>query len=234
MTALPEDTTEQPDPVPLSTDEQQQLQVCEETLMRRRVSYVEVGHALSLIQLERLYRQTHSTFETYCKSAWQISRNRAYRLIEAFKVVEPMLPNGNIPTHKDLVLMLSNGNIPPSEAVARPLVKFAPGQQREAWEAALEASANGKPTARDVEEACQRLFRSDEGVLHFEVRPQTAAASKRVAYLEQFFSYVDQQPAAGRRQLLETERDQVIAAFQQRINTLGASGIATQKRPLTR
>lgn len=57
----------------------------------------------------RLYRETHGTFEAYCRERWGMSRQRAHQLSEASKVV------GALSTTVDVV--------PDSEAVARPLTK---------------------------------------------------------------------------------------------------------------
>ena len=39
---------------------------------------------------------THANFEAYCRERWGMSRFYAYRLIEAGRTVENLLPIGNI------------------------------------------------------------------------------------------------------------------------------------------
>lgn len=49
--------------------------------------------------ISRLYRETHATFEDYCRERWSMGRTYAHRNIEAARVVA-MLPNGNKPVHE--------------------------------------------------------------------------------------------------------------------------------------
>lgn len=105
-------------------------------------TFVDVGNALLEIRDSRLYRDRHDTFENYCHERWQMSKTHANRLIEAAEVCENLTPAGVIPE---------------SERVARPLAKLEPEQQREVWETAVKDSPNGKPTAKDVQAAADKL-----------------------------------------------------------------------------
>jgi hypothetical protein len=49
-------------------------------------SFVQVGEALLRIRDEKLYRATHRTFEAYCRERWDLSRSRAYQLLDAYAV----------------------------------------------------------------------------------------------------------------------------------------------------
>lgn len=55
-----------------------------------------VGGALREIRDERLYLETHATFEAYCRERWGYSRAHGYRLIEAAEVAEIVSPVGDI------------------------------------------------------------------------------------------------------------------------------------------
>ena len=57
------------------------LAECEETIARGVRGYVEAGEALRTIRDARLYRETHGTFEDYCRERWGWTRDRAYQLI---------------------------------------------------------------------------------------------------------------------------------------------------------
>ena len=59
------------------------LAECEETIARGVRGYVEAGEALRTIRDARLYRETHGTFEDYCRERWGWERAHAYRLIES-------------------------------------------------------------------------------------------------------------------------------------------------------
>lgn len=66
----------------------------------------------------RLYRETHGTFEDYCRERWRMSKPRAYQLMQAAAVS----------TNVDV----------PNEGIARALapLRDEPGQMREAWQEA--------------------------------------------------------------------------------------------------
>lgn len=57
------------------------LAECEATIERSVRSYIEAGEALRTIRDGRLYRETHGTFEDYCRERWGWTRDRAYQLI---------------------------------------------------------------------------------------------------------------------------------------------------------
>lgn len=88
-----------------------------------------MGTALLEIRDSRLYRETHSTFENYCRDRWGMNRRYANRIIEAAVVVENLGPIGpKLPsTGTDQLVSL-----PTHESQARPLAKLEPEQQRTA------------------------------------------------------------------------------------------------------
>jgi hypothetical protein len=101
----------------LSPSEIYDLQQCEVIIARGLVKFIEVGTALLKIRDATLYRDAYGTFEDYCQKRWQVSRARAYQLIDAANVVR------NVST------MVDKGNsdstiIPSSERVARPDEQF--------------------------------------------------------------------------------------------------------------
>jgi len=73
-------------------------------------AFVETGQALARIRDGRTYRDTHETFEAFCKETWEFSRIQAHRLIASSDVMGHLLPMGNI--------------VPINEAQARPLTKL--------------------------------------------------------------------------------------------------------------
>ena len=62
------------------------LAECEETIARGVRGYVEAGEALRTIRDARLYRETHGTFEDYCRERWGWNDRRASQLIAAAEV----------------------------------------------------------------------------------------------------------------------------------------------------
>lgn len=101
------------------------LAECEAIIERGLTTFVEVGSALLRIRDERLYRESHGTFEGYCRERWNLSRPRAYQLIEAAEV------GSELSTTVDVR--------PATERVARELapLREQPDQMREAWQETL-------------------------------------------------------------------------------------------------
>ena len=70
----------------LTIQEAETLKELEHVIKDGLYTYFEVGAALMKIRDLELYRATHSTFESYCRDTFQISRAHAYRLIDSYNV----------------------------------------------------------------------------------------------------------------------------------------------------
>jgi len=125
----------------LTLEQRAELQRCERVIQSGLETFELVGNALLSVRDSKLYRETHGTFEDYCREKWAIERAHAHRLIGAAKVVANLSPTGDTPK---------------TERQARPLTKLEPEQQKEAWTAAVEASG-GQPTAKHVEAAVEQI-----------------------------------------------------------------------------
>ncbi len=115
-----------------------------ETIIKEGLkTFVEVGNALMEIRDSKMYRETHGTFEDYCKERWNISRPRAYQLISSAKTVYNLSPIGDI--------------LPTNIEQTRPLTKLEPEEQRQVWQEAVETAPNGEPpTAKHVASVIER------------------------------------------------------------------------------
>jgi len=71
------------------------LEQLEEVIERGKETFVEVGMALLEIRDQRLYKESHSSFDSYCRERWGMSRIHAHRLIDAADTVSKLLPVGN-------------------------------------------------------------------------------------------------------------------------------------------
>ena len=69
----------------LSDDEQSDRLRLERKVER---AFYEAGSSLAEIRDRRLYRNTHQTFEEYCRERFAFSRRRPYQLIEASIIVD--------------------------------------------------------------------------------------------------------------------------------------------------
>ncbi len=74
------------EPLPLAEIESHRFAELEAVVERGLATFVEVGTALMEIRDARLYRETHGTFEAYCRERWGWSRQRSHQLIEASRV----------------------------------------------------------------------------------------------------------------------------------------------------
>ena len=70
-------------PDSLSPADQTLLRECEDEIRDNITGWYIVGQRLMQIQEAKLYRQTHDSFEKYCREMWSFSRPQAYRLIAA-------------------------------------------------------------------------------------------------------------------------------------------------------
>lgn len=145
----------------------------EGVIAKGMATFVEVGRALERIRDRRLYRETHSTFESYCKERWGISRGHAYRQIDGAQVVSVLQDSGTEPKMSTRLgdVRLQVGDIPASESVARELapLKAEPEQVQQAWQEAVQEHGP-KPTAEQVRRVVRRKTN---------VKPKPARASKR-------------------------------------------------------
>lgn len=124
----------------LSVIEKSELSQLEATIEKHLSAFYEVGFALMQIRDNRYYRETHGTFEEYCKERWGFERNYANKLIRASEVKDNL--GTNVP-------------IPKSEAVLRPLTSLPPEQQKEVYQKAVETAPDGKVTAKHIEKTIQ-------------------------------------------------------------------------------
>lgn len=90
-------------------------------------AFYEAGAALRELRDKRLYRNTHKTFEEYCRDRFGYHRRHSYQLINAAAVVENLCA---ISAQKDLKT-IGIQVLPTSEYQIRPLVQLEPTEQIE-------------------------------------------------------------------------------------------------------
>ena len=108
------------------------------------------GKALKLLRDKRLYRETHSSFESYVKDRFDFTKRAAYYLINAHEVMN------NLKSEQFVHTNTGTNILPTKESQCRPLAKLPPEKQREVWLTAVE-KANGKvPSARIIKEVVKQ------------------------------------------------------------------------------
>ena len=92
----------------------------EAVIKNYRQDFYSVGKALQEIRDGRHYHKlSFKSFESYVRIRWDMGRSHAYRLIEAFCVIDNLSPIGEL--------------LPKNEAQARPLTKLDAFSQRRLW-----------------------------------------------------------------------------------------------------
>jgi len=105
------------------------LEQLESVIKQYRRDFYAVGKSLKQILDGRHYhRLSFKSFESYIRVRWDMGVSHAYRLIDAFEVMDNLSPIGE--------------QLPQNEAQARPLAQLDPHSQRRVWRKFL---ATGKP-----------------------------------------------------------------------------------------
>jgi hypothetical protein len=132
------------------TAEKSDLKSLEKTIERGLSNFVEVGNALLEVKKRKLYKHVlgFKTFEAYCEERWNLTRPRAYQMIEAAGA--SMVLSKNLDKNSEL----------PNEFQASQLAELKHDEQEivEAWrEAKAAAESEGKKlTASVVRNAVQK------------------------------------------------------------------------------
>ena len=148
----------------LTTIEQKEFTQLESTIEKHLSAFYEVGFALMQIRDNRYYRETHSTFEQYCKERWGFTKSRANQLISASEVADNLTTTVAI-----------------SERTVRPLTHIKdPEEQREVFQKAVETAPEGKVTAKHIEKTVQEYKYTDT----YPVSDAMAFAGMAISQLE--------------------------------------------------
>jgi hypothetical protein len=134
--------------MPLTEDERGELSRCENVIERGLPTVFEVGKAFKTIIDRKLYRETHRTAEDYFRERWQLSRPRAYQLIDGATVRENIAEQ-----------VSTNGRhipLPINERQTRALKKIDADKQGELWEKAVTQNNGKPPTAKQIQQVIEQ------------------------------------------------------------------------------
>lgn len=196
----------------LDVAERARLQELESIVENGLQIFYEVGKALDEIREQKLYRETHKSFEAYCREKWAIARRTADQFIGAARVIENL---------SAIAL-----KIPTKENQVRPLAGLSPELQLEIWQEALESSPNGMPTGAAVQRLVDQRFpslgsgrspkdtdseleklRSDNKQLREEVRQQNRDRDRRAAAVALEMEQLRAENRQLKAELLQRDRD---------------------------
>jgi hypothetical protein len=162
---------------PLNQQERETLTSCEKTIAINIQTFVKVGEALRAIRDARLYRESHKTFEAYCRDRWNYGRAHAHRVISASETVKALSPIGDI--------------LPTAETQVRPLLQFDLADRPKVWAdvRARIVSSHGRCTTRQVSQAIQELIQYSDDELYrrhrAEIRKQQRERRRQAEEREQ-------------------------------------------------
>jgi hypothetical protein len=130
------------DPDELTTAEKKKRKQLERTVEK---AFYLAGEALKELRDLRLYRDTHRSFEEYCRERFGHSRQKSNYLIAGAEIYQ------NLTTNCCQIL-------PSTESQVRPLAPLDPSQQCQAWNAAVSKANGSVPPARLVREAARKII----------------------------------------------------------------------------
>ncbi|BAB78323.1 hypothetical protein ACN23B_28160 (plasmid) [Anabaena sp. FACHB-709] len=135
--------------VPEMTEEEQRDRLNLERKVER--AFVEAGKALMELRDRRLYRNTHKTFEEYCRDRFGYSRDAAYLKMSATNVYENI--QKHLPTNGRQIPM------PTNERQLRSLAKaeLEPKVQAKVWRQAVQEAKGKTPSGRIVQDVIDRI-----------------------------------------------------------------------------
>lgn len=196
----------------LDATERARLQELESIVENGLQTFYEVGKALDEIREQKLYRESHKTFEAYCQEKWGIARRTADRFIGAARVMENLRPMGL--------------KIPANERQVRPLTGLSPEIQLEIWQQALDLCPNGMPTGAAVQRLVEQRFpatgsdrtpkdtaselnklRSENQRLKQQIREQNRERDRRAAAVALELEQLRAENRQLKAELLQRDRD---------------------------
>lgn len=119
-------------------------------------TFIEVGNALRVLRDDKLYLETHVTFEEFCKAIWGYPKSHAYQLMGSAQAASSVsaIADKNTPSSQPAAI---------NEGQARVLAKLkTPQQQATVWAKANETApkdkaGNPKVTAAIVKKTAQAM-----------------------------------------------------------------------------
>lgn len=129
------------DAIERSTD----LAQLESIIAKGKQTFVEVGLAILRIRDAKLYKSTHSSWESYCVQRWGWGRNYANKLARSASTAAELA---------------EQGTAVPTERHARELAAVDPDKRADVISIA-NAGAEGEPTADDIRDAAKALEQAD-------------------------------------------------------------------------
>lgn len=139
----------------LTTIDRRDLRNLETVVETGLATFLQVGEALREIRERQLYREKYQTFEKYVSTRWEMSRQRAYQLIEAVEVKNEIVNNC---LHFD-----AEQSLPANESQYRVLAALDDQTASTVWQAVVEESdaVGEKPTAKKIKQKAKEVLKGE-------------------------------------------------------------------------
>ena len=154
----------------LTPGEARRLHALERRIESGFQTFREIGAALMEIRDSRLYRATHTSFETYCREQWDMDRQRAYQLIDAVAVIR----------------LIGADNSVRNESTARELVPIMHADPEAAvrlWDKAKKVAGDRPITAADIRAVKEAQSPTQRRLDHEPAPPANTTATERLVAL---------------------------------------------------
>jgi hypothetical protein len=132
-------------PAPLTTEERVRLGQLIRTVERGLSQFLAVGAALLELRSSRLYRETHDTFESFCRETFGLARSTTDQVIRSATAAQLLIDNGV--------------TLPPNttEATIRPVASLPVALQPVSWQLVEAASSKAGPTSTVSSKICRTI-----------------------------------------------------------------------------
>lgn len=161
-----------PGQVAMSSAERKRFKKLDRMVSKFAKQLIVVAEALAEIKRDKLYRAKHKTFQDYCESVHQISRQYANRLVKAGEIYSEMVP----------IVSKMGMALPGNEAQMRELSRLPNTDQRvEVLRAIAEEDGDGNLTASRLREEIDRHLEASEP--EREIAPSPSQRVRKAAAL---------------------------------------------------
>jgi hypothetical protein len=132
-------------PAPLTVQERVRLGQLIRTVERGLSQFLAVGAALLELRSSRLYRETHDTFESFCRETFGLARSTTDQVIRSATAAQLLIDNGV--------------TLPPNttEATIRPVASLPVALQPVSWQLVEAASSKAGPTSTVSSKICRTI-----------------------------------------------------------------------------
>jgi hypothetical protein len=190
-------------------------------------AFIGVGNALAEISERKLYRpcgerKGWASFPAFCTDVFDVSKTRAYELINAYQVTENVRNCGRSEDQDGQAIELE----PVNEAQCRPLAGLQPDQQRQIWRAVVQNVEPGrKPTASLVSKVAKK-FLGETTKSSVRNARETIPADRKISgplkeSFDAFMAELEKEVAAGFK---ATAREAVVGLLDQLRHTIAQAG----------